>query len=400
MPPALLDILLQAVREAPADDAPRLVLADWCLDQEGPLLQARGEFIHVQLQLTGIAEHDRRRAALVHREQELRARCQADWLGPLAALVVDWRRGMPALTLPAANLDDPSLGVLNTAAEAAWLTGLTVEDVTPQAAQALAGWPWLGKIVELTLLPRQVGYWWGDPTGIGDTGAEALAGSPHLPRLGSLALPRNRLSPAGLRPLVRSALLDRITELNLAHNDLGDEGARVLAASPRLAGLRSVDLTANHVGEEGGLALAGSPHLGGAQHLHLGGNHLTAATALALAGGQRLAPLRTLDLSDSALGVRGVRALATAAALTGLVTLELNRTGAGDSGAVALAGAAHMTGLRVLGLAGNSIYHHGALALADARHLRRLRLLRLENNLIGSTAAHALRMLFDDRVTF
>ena len=45
MPPSLLDVLLEAVHETPADDTPLLVLADWCQDQDDPLLQARGEFM-------------------------------------------------------------------------------------------------------------------------------------------------------------------------------------------------------------------------------------------------------------------------------------------------------------------------------------------------------------------
>jgi uncharacterized protein (TIGR02996 family) len=400
MPPALFDILLQTVRETPADDAPRLVLADWCMDQDDPALQARGEHLHLQVQLDHLEEHDRRRDALAERERQLRNRYQTAWLGPLAAFETTWRRGMLELALDADKLDDQALAVLNEAREARWLTGLTVRAVVPQSGQVLAGWPWLARLTDLRLLPRQGGQWWAGQHGLGDAGAEALARSRWLPRLGALALPRNNLSAAGFRALVRTVLLDRLTELDLARNDLGDEGARALAGSPRLAGLRKLDLGANHVGDPGGLALAESAYLGNLEHLHLGGNHLGVVSAQALAAADWPGRLRTLDLSDSPIGIRGVRALAGSPALAGLSTLELNRTGAGDSGALGLAAARHLHGLRVLGLAANNIYHEGALALADARHLRRLRLLRLESNLIGRTAAAALRMLFDDRVVF
>ncbi len=401
MPLALRDVLLEAVRESPADDAPRLVLADWCLDQDDPLLQARGEFIHAQLQLARLEEHDRRRDGLAARESELRQRYQADWLGPLAAFAVAWRRGTLELSVAAESLEDQALAVLNEAPEAAWLTGLSVRDATPQSARALASWPWLARLVDLRFLPRQGGPWWvlGRP-GIGDVGAEALAASPHLPRLGSLVMPHNTLGAAGFRLLARGRLLDGVTELDLSRNDLGDEGARALAGSPRLARLRSLDLANTNLGEAGGLALAGSPHLRRLVALSLGGNHLGAKSAQVLASADWPAGMRALDLSDSPIGMRGVRALTASAALAGLVTLELNRTGAGDSGALAVASARHLESLRVLGLAANHIYHEGALALADARHLRRLRLLRLEGNLIGSMAAGALRMLFNDRVTF
>ena len=37
--------LLDAIRERPDDDLPRLALADWCMEQPDEATQARGEFI-------------------------------------------------------------------------------------------------------------------------------------------------------------------------------------------------------------------------------------------------------------------------------------------------------------------------------------------------------------------
>src|SRR5947209_8162096 len=59
---------LQAIREKPDDDAPRLIYADW-LDEHG---QAdRAEFIRVQCRLSTMDAFDDRRPDLAWRESEL-----------------------------------------------------------------------------------------------------------------------------------------------------------------------------------------------------------------------------------------------------------------------------------------------------------------------------------------
>jgi uncharacterized protein (TIGR02996 family) len=82
--------LLAAVRQAPADDAPRLVYADW-LDEHGQ--PERAEFIRVQCEL---ARHDS--PALRRREAELLAAHHDAFAGPLAAphLRFRFRRGFIA----------------------------------------------------------------------------------------------------------------------------------------------------------------------------------------------------------------------------------------------------------------------------------------------------------------
>ena len=119
------DAFLRAIGEAPADDAPRLVYADW-LDEHGDA--DRAEFIRVQVEIDPYRRADsdldrwrravidrhldrpvpadfppetHRYATLARREAELRKARQWDWLGPLAAvdeddrshLAVTFRRG-------------------------------------------------------------------------------------------------------------------------------------------------------------------------------------------------------------------------------------------------------------------------------------------------------------------
>src|SRR5262249_22190865 len=66
---SLEEALLAEIAEHPEEDAPRLVLADWLMDQDNPLLRARGEFIRAQCELARSGERGPLR-------KELKARCR------------------------------------------------------------------------------------------------------------------------------------------------------------------------------------------------------------------------------------------------------------------------------------------------------------------------------------
>src|SRR5262245_33896443 len=68
---------LQAITEAPDDDVPRLVFADW-LQDEGDA--DRAEFIRVQCALARIEADDPERPRLCRREDELLAAHREEWL--------------------------------------------------------------------------------------------------------------------------------------------------------------------------------------------------------------------------------------------------------------------------------------------------------------------------------
>jgi uncharacterized protein (TIGR02996 family) len=81
------DALLQAIRDAPEDDGPRLVYADW-LEEHGDL--SRAEFIHIQCGLACPRVPGRRRERLRAREQELLAVHREEWLGKLRTSPLPW----------------------------------------------------------------------------------------------------------------------------------------------------------------------------------------------------------------------------------------------------------------------------------------------------------------------
>jgi uncharacterized protein (TIGR02996 family) len=77
---------LDAIREQPDDDAPRLVYADWLEEHGQP---QRAEFIRVQCERARLPEGSSRAYDLERREAALWAAHAAAWLGPLAPMVTD-----------------------------------------------------------------------------------------------------------------------------------------------------------------------------------------------------------------------------------------------------------------------------------------------------------------------
>src|SRR5258708_6482639 len=94
---------LAAVREDPAGDTPRLVLADWLEDRGDSTGAARAELIRVQCELSLWVPDLRRRTELQEREQQLLARHGEDWLGALRPFCRSWRfeRGLARGTIDA-----------------------------------------------------------------------------------------------------------------------------------------------------------------------------------------------------------------------------------------------------------------------------------------------------------
>jgi uncharacterized protein (TIGR02996 family) len=99
--PRAVALLLQA-KEAPQDDAPRLVLADWLEDNGDP---DRAAFVRLQCQLARLRgpEDQGRSGPLLEASGRLLARHGGGWLGPLwrwRLSPLAWHRGMLATRLP------------------------------------------------------------------------------------------------------------------------------------------------------------------------------------------------------------------------------------------------------------------------------------------------------------
>jgi uncharacterized protein (TIGR02996 family) len=273
---------LRAIHDAPDDDAPRLVYADW-LDEHGDA--DRAAFIRVQCALARSAADDPRRPGREAREQELLERHRAEWGGLLGESFsnLDFRRGFLYCTgfyQPPRPLGDEGVRRLLEDCQVAGMILMTLDncDITDGGLEALAASWQARELQELRLSGNRITA----------RGTEALARSPYLGALKTLVLGGNRLGDAGVAALL-AAPSYRLEELDLRRNRLSEKGARSLAASPALSALSSLALDDNEISDAGAVALASSPHFPRSMSVSCFGNRITGvgATALHLRFGDR-----------------------------------------------------------------------------------------------------------------
>jgi uncharacterized protein (TIGR02996 family) len=92
------DAFLQAAHEAPEEDAPRLIYADWLEECGDAAWAAYAEFIRLQVESARLKNRSKhRKARLAARQQELLAGHSRVWLGPWGEGSFRWvyRRGIP-----------------------------------------------------------------------------------------------------------------------------------------------------------------------------------------------------------------------------------------------------------------------------------------------------------------
>jgi uncharacterized protein (TIGR02996 family) len=414
---------LQAIYDAPADDAPRLAWADWL---EGQGQAERAEFIHLQLRLARLPADDPQREALAAREQKLYYQHRDEWAAPLRKLgCTPWfKRGLVAgAQLSAAKF-------LKTAERLFRLAPLLNElylDHTAKYVDALAVSPYLARLTSLTIVATYQGaaarlLTAGTPLAqalaasphlanlrhlelgsarIGDEGLAALASSRAFAHLESLGLENNQIGPAGLAALVESPHLAGLWGLWLHNNPLDDKAVAALVSSPKLTRLRELGLAATQIGDEAVLALAASPHLTALEILNLQGkpsplsrlkgNWVTGAGLAALANATALSALRILHLRENQITGDGLAGPLRSARLPGLRDLNLMRNPLGDEGALALADAPFLPQLTKLDLFDTRLTDVGAGALVRAKGLSNLQSLCLAANYkIGDTIAETL----------
>jgi uncharacterized protein (TIGR02996 family) len=306
------DKLLDAVLASPDDDEPRLVLADWLVEQGDP----RGELIGIQCALgravigaggkyvsrTGRNQHVSEEE-LHEREKELLKRHEGDWLKPIRKYIRQWgwRRGFPSEIITDVGLFIEGLPALSRVPlESFKLTGLKK---THHAALLKAkAHPTASKIdfsrnrvgdpqllgSQLFAQARSLDLWGNEA--LGDEGVSGLAEIP-FPRLERLRLSWTGITGAAVKTLSRAPFFKRLTYLTLSNNErLGGEAVAPLAKATSLEwldiGNRSFDddaavrlaatslprlrvLELSHVVTERGItAIARSEKLGALRHLH------------------------------------------------------------------------------------------------------------------------------------
>jgi uncharacterized protein (TIGR02996 family) len=333
---------LEDIVEHPADDAPRLVYADWLDDHGRP---ERAEFIRLQCRRARLPADHPEQEQLAAREADLMTRYETSWRAGLPELEgvtwEDFSRGF----VEAASLASAEAFLLQGQAvfEAAPVCRVRLGQINPAGARELAKSPYLGRLTELNL---------GNNSGLDLEGMRALASSPHLGRLTSLLLHYNPLGDDVVSLLVRTGWLGQLRELYLSGVELGDAGLHALASAGRLPQLTDLDLRDNQISDAGARSLAYNVGLGRLETLWLVNNRIGEAGAEALAWTEQLPRLERLYLNYNPTGDAGAAAFASSPHRGALVELDLRHCGIRDAGGRALAGSS-LESVRLLWLGGN-----------------------------------------------
>jgi uncharacterized protein (TIGR02996 family) len=191
------DALLRAICEAPDDDAPRLIYADW-LDEHGDPRQA--EFIRVQIELARAREDDQQTHLLKQREQDLWRELRK------------WRYAPP-------DWMSLYLGHFRRGFADQWQGDVTRFVIAADNTMRL------GPIQTLRLFVDQV-------TGSGAKWAEGVANQPILAVPRRVEVSGTRLKDRWVERFLRTPYSSRWTHLTFSGNSLTDAVCNWLSVSP------------------------------------------------------------------------------------------------------------------------------------------------------------------------
>jgi uncharacterized protein (TIGR02996 family) len=372
---------LRAIREAPDDDTPRLVFADWLEERGDP----RGEFIRAQCRLARMPDDDPARLDVEDHAHELLARHGDDWAAPLHGVAEGWefRRGF----IERVTLNGQAFLARAERLFAAEPIRHVHMSLRPEDATALAARPELRWLETLAF----------ERCHLRDKAFQAILGSPYLTRLTALVVPAGVEVP-GVQALIETGILARLIELDLSHNPaFGDRAALLLLTAPSVRALQVLRVGGTNLSPAGVLNVLFSPILTHLTALDVAGVERAAGPGdftpvlLQMAANSRfLARLTSLDLSYRGLHGSGLEALMGSPDLAYLRELHLRRTRLDLSALRALAESSYLAGLTVLDLDGNNIRAEGSQALTESPHLANLTALRLGHNALRDTGAKAL----------
>lgn len=365
--------LLDAVRNAPDDDGPRLVAADWYDDRNDP----RGRFIRVQLALARLSPYDARRVRFEREERELLGLYGKLWMSTLAAKAtgIVFRRGfIDELNMTARQFLASAEDVFHFAP----IRQFHLLDAGQNLPAVLAS-PHLARLAGLSIYAQYLG-------GTGHF-TELLAGSQSLRTLKQLRIGRNRLRDDDLVRLAPSPLAESLEELDLHENDLSDEASASLAGGSFFPRLSRLNLSRTRIGPLAASSIATAGHRPVLQCLNVAGNEsFGRVTATDL----RLFQVAELDVSETQLTVLAVDRYLQVVGTPAMRRLIAVGNPLGNGGATNLANAQALSELRVLDLRRCEIGSDGAESIAHSPVLARLERLDLTSNPIDPLGWAAL----------
>jgi uncharacterized protein (TIGR02996 family) len=375
--------LLAGIREAPEDDAPRLVFADWLEDQGEA---ERGRFIRLQCQAARLPEWGEERDRLQEEAARVLIEHGSRWVGePPAGLDNSLlERGFWSRLC----YDVPSyLGEVERRPlhELAPVQSLRLTDLAGRLDDVLAC-PALAWVDSLEL-DREV-----DDAEVG-----RLARSPHLRGLRTLSLRSRSLTAFGVAALLAEDVLPGLRRLRLHLVRLGDGGLGVLARRPGLGRLTGLEMLACGFGSAGVAELVRSRHVRRLEQLELGGLHYHDRAANigdgaleALARPRQLPALRELTLDDVQATPAAWRTLARSALAGRLRGLKIHQSILGEDDVEALFHDTRLTHLDSLTVGTAEPTPEVVGLLARSPVLAKVRKLDLSNNDLGPPGAASL----------
>lgn len=295
------DALLAAVCDAPDDDLPRLVYADWCDENGDP---DRAEFIRTQIEIAKGAK-GKKLAKLQAREQELLEENLVNWTAPLGEFIdayyadpIRYHRGFAedicthCSTLPESGdelfrlapirrLHITDADEYTNLAQCSHLIRIRALDLTSAPLDHIRGTGDLFRsqyLADLEKLVVRGGGLDGEPFDL--EGMSFLVRSKYFTRLRVLDLGENLIFQyldaaerhATSEILAGMGSFHSLAELRLDQLWMSESIIVELASQPWLSRIRRLDLHRNHAGDIGGRALAESPHLENIEHLDLRNN--------------------------------------------------------------------------------------------------------------------------------
>lgn len=450
-----LKALLQRCREAPADDLPRLVLADW-LDEHGDA--DRAAFVRVQLALSHPSADTVQHGQLKALEQTfIQANFEA-WVGELQPILNGLRYGSeanrgltafaPRIATPGRALNltlrrgciqlrhldptwlsDPALRAWLRSPAGDWLEQIGLVGMTPDAFERLDLPPeCYGRIRILLrkpsqefadfsvfgpgrlsshddLAPHDWQRFFRNPNFNAIRSLAVESGLPFLRELGQTDV--GRLVELEFRSLAENAEIARILATisfrSLSGLDFGpvSEGAmRSIVASPYLRNLAEWNLIGSPLGDGGMRTLCESPLAQSLRSASFPNTGIGDDGLEALVRSPIFEHLNSpsLNLMMNRIGDRGVTTLAESEHLLRYREIVLRENNCGDRGAADLAASASAANLTHIDFWRNRIGDAGAAALSQSPHLGRIVDLCLKENRIGPDGEAALFEGFGDRV--
>ena len=454
-----LKALLRRCREAPADDMPRLVLADW-LDEQGD--GDRATFVRVQVSLGHpSADADRHRELKALEQSLLVANFEA-WIGDLQPIlnglryggeagrglaaipprmnlfVRDWhlsfRRGLIHFGVLAQGwLLDPALRKWMRSPAGHWLEQANLFGMTPAAFERCTLPPEYAGTIHLSLSAQPESYAELSATSRAqvspaiDFSARDWRRFFHCPNFAAVRSLATEIKRTGGGPVFLRELgqadARRLVALSVHHEDPGEAAARIVAtipfgslssldigrvdeaavravaASPFLRNLAEWNLVGSPIGDAGMVALCESPLADSLSAVGFPNTGIGDAGVAALVRSPIFARMNSpsLNLMMNRIGDAGVRALAESEHLLRYRELVLRENRCGDAGAAALADSEYAANLTHLDFWRNALGDAGAAALAGSPHLGRIADLSVKENAVGPDGAAALFERYGER---